>query len=97
MRLSRRVLDDYQANHQRLDVLASAAKLRVPLLIVHGEGDESVPVEEAHEIAGRAKEGSLLLIGAASHTYNSIHPLVHVPRELDYAAVVSEHFFAAYS
>ena len=97
MRMSPRILDDYEANRERLDIGASAAKLRVPLLVVHGGEDESVPVEEAYEIAGRAKDSSTLIIGGASHTYNSIHPLVHVPSALEYAAVVSEHFLAAYS
>lgn len=97
MRMSPRILDDYEANRDRFDILASAARLRVPLLVVHGGSDESVPAGEAHQIAGRAKDSSLLIIGGASHTYNAIHPLVHVPPALDYAAVVSEHFLAAYS
>lgn len=97
MRMSPRILDDYEAHRNRLDIGASAARLRVPLLVVHGGADESVPVEEAYEIAGRARDSSMLIIGGASHTYNSIHPLVHVPSALEYAALVTEHFLAAYS
>ncbi len=97
MRMSPRILDDYESNPDRFDVLGSATRLRVPLLVVHGDADESVPVEEARQIASRAKDSSLLIVGDATHTYNSIHPLVHIPRALEYAAVVSEHFLAAYS
>jgi len=96
MRASTEILDDYEANARRLDILSAAARLEVPLLIVHGARDESVPVSEAREIAARATAASLCIIGKASHTYNAIHPLVHVPKELTLATEVTAHFVAAY-
>lgn len=97
MRMSTRMLDDYEANRQRLDILAAVARLTVPLLVVHGENDESVPVTESAEIVAAGIDVSRVLIGAATHTYNAIHPLVHVPRELIIAADVTAKFIAAYS
>ena len=38
----------------------------------------------------------LCIIGKASHTYNAIHPLVHVPKELTMATEVTAHFVATY-
>ncbi|MEW6439445.1 MAG: alpha/beta fold hydrolase [bacterium] len=35
---------------QRLDVLAAARNVSAPMLIIHGAGDEVVPVEEAHSL-----------------------------------------------
>ncbi|MFZ2490198.1 MAG: alpha/beta hydrolase [Thermoanaerobaculia bacterium] len=96
MKMSTAVLDDYLAHRERLDVVAAARRLEVPLLVVHGRRDESVPVAEASEIAGAANDASLMLIDRASHTYNAIHPLVHVPVELSVAAEVSAHFINAY-
>ena len=97
MRMSTSILDDYEAKRGRLDILDSAKRLRVPLLSIHGARDESVPAEESRLIMSRAHDSSLVIIEAASHTYNAIHPLVHVPRELDYAAALSAHFVSVYS
>ena len=96
MRMTPAILDDYEANRERLDIVSAAAALRVPLLVIHGSRDESVPVAEADLIASRAQDVSLLKISGASHTYNAIHPLVHVPLELSLAAEVTARFIGAY-
>lgn len=97
MPMSTRVLDDYEAHRDRLDILAATAKLDVPLFIVHGGRDESVPVAESAEIESHAADASRLVIATATHTFNAIHPLVHVPNELSLAAGVSCHFVHAYA
>ena len=95
MRTSTRVLDDVErAGH---DILQSASNLTAPLLVIHGQRDESVPVEEGRAIASRRADSSLVLIGNASHTYNAIHPLVHVTPELTMATEITAHFIAAYA
>ena len=40
---------------------------------------------------------SKMIIDSATHTYNAIHPLVHVPPELALAAEVAAHFCNAYA
>jgi dienelactone hydrolase len=97
MKMSTAILDDVEANRERLDILAAAERLNVPLLVVHGGKDESVPHEEGRLIAARAKDPSLVVIAGASHTYNAIHPLVNVPFQLLLAAEVSAHFIGAYA
>lgn len=93
MRVSTDVLDDVEANRERLDILAATSRLRVPLLVIHGRRDESVPFDEGREIASRAEDGSLLAMNRAGHTFNAIHPLVTVPFELLVAAEATAHFF----
>jgi len=97
MRMSPVMLDDYEANAERLDILAATRRLAVPLLVVHGGRDESVPVDEGRLIASCAPQSSLAVIERASHTFNAIHPLVHVPFELVAAAEVTAHFVGAYA
>jgi uncharacterized protein len=97
MRMSTSILDDYEQNAGRLDVLAATARLDVPLLVIHGARDESVPVAESFDIARQHVDASHMVIANASHTYNAIHPLVHVPKELRLAAIVSARFVAAYA
>ena len=96
MRMSPAMLDDYEANAERLDILAATSRIDVPLLVVHGARDESVPVEEGRLIASRARQSSMAVL-QASHTFNAIHPLVHVPFELIAAAELSAHFVNAYA
>lgn len=97
MRISRDVLDDFDANRDRLDIVRAAEELRVPLLVVHGGKDDSVPVESGRLLASRATDGSLLMLERASHTFNAIHPLVNVPLPLVLAAEASAHFAIGYS
>lgn len=97
MRMSTAILDDCESHRERLDILAATRKLEVPLLVVHGGRDESVPVEEGRRIAAVAPEACLTVIHRAGHTFNAIHPLIHVPFELVAAAEVSAHFVQSYS
>jgi pimeloyl-ACP methyl ester carboxylesterase len=92
MRMSPAILDDCEANAARLDVAAAARALTVPLFVVHGGRDESVPVDEGRGLAESNDGASFLMIERASHTFNAIHPLVHVPFELVVAAESTAHF-----
>jgi dienelactone hydrolase len=70
------MLEDIEANASRFDIPAAAARMRQPLLIVHGEQDVSVPIEEARRIAAAADpvRGRLLVIPNADHTFGVRHP-----------------------
>jgi pimeloyl-ACP methyl ester carboxylesterase len=97
MRMSTRIVDDYEENRAQLDILAAARGLTAPLLVVHGERDESVPVSEAQAIHAAAPDATLAIIHNASHTYNAIHPLIHVPQQLSMAAMITARFVGAYA
>jgi len=97
MRLSTAMLDDVEAHPDRLDIGAAAEALEVPLLVLHGGRDESVPPSEAETIASRAPDASKVIFANAGHTYNAIHPLVHVPFALNLAGVLTSRFIAAHS
>lgn len=97
MRMSTRILDDYEANAERLDIAAAAKRLLAPLLVIHGARDESVPVEEGKLLASIAPDASFVRLPRAGHTFNAIHPLVHVPFELVMAAELSAHFVIGFA
>ncbi|MFQ5525495.1 MAG: alpha/beta hydrolase family protein [Thermoanaerobaculia bacterium] len=75
LEIGKEVLDDLEANSEKLDIQAAARARTAPWLIVHGEDDETVPVEEAETLAADAEAPvSLLRIQEASHTFGVTHP-----------------------
>lgn len=96
MRMSTAVLDDLEQNRESLDVIGAVESMQIPLFVAHGGNDETVSPEDAEAIAGAHKDASLMVIGTASHTFNAIHPLVHVPAELDLVAHVTSRFINTY-
>jgi uncharacterized protein len=79
------ILDDI-AEHARgaLDILAAAGRIETPWLILHGEGDESVPVDDARMLAdGSGRSSTRLVLVPSGHTFGATHPLTGMPETLD--------------
>lgn len=69
------VLRDLETHGADLDPLRAAATLAAPWLIVHGNNDETVPVDEARLLADKAPPPSeLLIVEGGSHTFGAQHP-----------------------
>lgn len=49
------------------DVAEAAARLTVPLLLLHAEGDDHVPVEHSRELARRAPDARLIAVPGGHH------------------------------
>lgn len=98
MTVSSSLLKDIQENKDRLDILQAAAKLNVPVLIIHGDQDEDVPVEEARKIFDSLKTDTkdLVIIEGANHMLGSSHPLRTRNSYLDTAMDLSENWFDKY-
>jgi pimeloyl-ACP methyl ester carboxylesterase len=93
MPLYRNVLDDVRANRDRLDVLAAAARLEIPYLIVHGTEDESVPLDDANSLAATAADSHLEVIEGTGHTFGAGHPFAGPNPDLEHAiAATATHF-----
>jgi uncharacterized protein len=62
-------------------------QLPLPILIIHGENDEAIPVEHAHSlfswIKDSNKSAALKIIKNASHTFNTKHPFDKSSVELE--------------
>jgi pimeloyl-ACP methyl ester carboxylesterase len=66
---------DLQQNRERLDIAAAAARVAQPWLIVHGDADTSVPVDDAHALFAAAGENAeLMLVQGADHVFGVKHP-----------------------
>jgi uncharacterized protein len=91
------LLADLEENASRLDIRAAAGKGKSPWLIVHGEEDESVPVDEARQLATAAvnahRQHEVLLLPGAQHTFGCRHPFVGPTRDLIAALNATQTWF----
>ena len=76
------------------DMLSSAAAVRAPWLIVHGDRDESVPVQAALDLKGATPDSELLLLKGGSHTFSVGHPWQGPTRALELAMSATVDWFA---
>ena len=84
MPLGVEVLEDFERNAARLDVLDAAARIDVPFLVVHGDQDVSVPAEEARRLhaAARPSVVTLEIIPNTDHVFGAAHPFQGLARPL---------------
>lgn len=76
LRLGVELLDDLEEHEANVNVLAAAARVDVPWLIVHGESDVTVPPKEAvalHTAAGPTK-AELIMLRGTGHLFNAATP-----------------------
>lgn len=90
------LLEDYEANRERLDVPRAAGAIDRPWLIVHGTDDLTVPAEEARTLARAAGDARLLLIEGAGHTFEARHPFAGTTPELERALAATIGHFEAH-
>ena len=95
MRLGTDLLDDVELNgNTKLNIAAAAAKIKMPWLIIHGTGDETVRSAEAerlHELSPRVS--TLRLIEGANHGFDAKHPFGEVPPVLEKVVLETVKFF----
>ena len=95
MRLGTDLLDDVELNgNTKLNIANAAAKIKMPWLIIHGTGDETVLSKEAerlHELSPRVS--TLRLIEGANHGFDAKHPLSEVPPVLEKVVLETVKFF----
>ncbi|UOQ55523.1 alpha/beta hydrolase family protein [Hymenobacter cellulosivorans] len=75
MPLYYQLVEDYHANQQRLDIAGNVRdKLHQPLLIVHGDQDETLPVQMAHDLKSYKPDAELVIVPGAGHMFGGKHP-----------------------
>lgn len=72
------VLEDAEAQRARLDPTAAAGRLQAPLLVVQGEVDRDVTMEDARALFGAAPRASLSVIPEGDHVFGARHPLERI-------------------
>jgi pimeloyl-ACP methyl ester carboxylesterase len=88
-------LVDLDKNPKRLDILANAAKVTQPWLIIHGDADPTVPVAAAKELKAAQPNTTLLIIPGADHTFGGSQPELAdtLPQHLEQFCKAAVDFF----
>ena len=74
------LLNDLDNHPVRLNILQNAAEIRQPWLILHGDGDTSVPLSHAEELHQAQPDAEFVVIKGADHVFNATHP--YLPDDL---------------
>lgn len=65
---------DLEENKDLLDIENHARSLSIPWLILHGDTDEAVPLEDALKLNKWQQRSTLKIIKNGSHTFSIVHP-----------------------
>jgi uncharacterized protein len=96
MRLGLGLLRDLELHRIELDIERAVRQLGRPLLIVHGEQDLSVRIEDGQQLFAAADPSLTEFepIPRTGHTFGAVHPFEGTTEALDRAVELSARFFA---
>ncbi|WNH08758.1 alpha/beta fold hydrolase [Thalassobellus suaedae] len=66
--------EDFIKNEERLSIKRAVTHLTIPYLIIHGNHDTSVLIDEAESLHRWNKKSKLKLINDANHVFGAQHP-----------------------
>ncbi len=72
--LNKQFYTDYLANKEKLDIRKAAKLLGTPLLIIHGDMDESVNISHAEDLYEIVQHSILIKVEGGDHTFGARHP-----------------------
>lgn len=95
MPLYYQLYENYMANKEKLDVHAAVSRLHKPLLIIHGNADETLPVSMAHELQQFKPNATVMVVPGANHTFGGSHPFTgqELPEDARFVADQTVSFF----
>ena len=78
--------EDFQKNEPRLNIQKATKNLKIPFLVLHGNKDTSVLIEEAESLHKWNPKSSFKIIKNADHVFNVAHPWESqkMSKELEY-------------
>ncbi|RZL13706.1 MAG: alpha/beta fold hydrolase [Hymenobacter sp.] len=68
------IVEDFHKNLGRLNLPALVPGLRQPLLLIHGDQDETVPVAHVQQLHAGQPTAEVLVVPGANHVFGGTHP-----------------------
>jgi pimeloyl-ACP methyl ester carboxylesterase len=95
MPLYYQIVEDFNQNRHRLYIPQVIKKMRQPLLILHGEEDETLPIDMAHELKQGKPDAEMHLLPETNHSFGGSHPYnqEELPEPARVAAKLTIDFF----
>lgn len=89
------LVEDYLKNRRRLDLPRVVRRLRQPLLLLHGDQDETVPLAAAHRLRLLRPNAELRVLPGATHMFGGAHPwpAAELPADARQVAELTADFF----
>lgn len=81
--------EDFIKNEERLTIKRAVTNLKIPHLIIHGDNDTSVFIEEAENLHKWNPNSELKTIKGANHVFNGKHPWTEKELPIELKEVVS--------
>lgn len=66
--------ENFMKHKKRLHIQTAVEQLQIPQLIIHGNTDSSVPIEESEKIHKWNPKSTFIVIEDANHVFNTSHP-----------------------
>jgi pimeloyl-ACP methyl ester carboxylesterase len=79
---------DFEQNKERLNIKRATSILKIPHLIIHGDNDTSVSIEEAKNLHKWNPKSELLIIEGADHVFKTKHPWIKIELSKELKMVV---------
>ena len=78
--------EDFTKNEKRLTIQSAAKNLNIPFLIIHGDADTSVSIQEAQNLHQWNPNSTLQVIKGANHVFGAAHPWQpnYLPKHLEH-------------
>ena len=68
------IVEDYYANESLFNIPGILPGYRIPVLLIHGTNDQTVPLEETQSAISTAENIQLRIIEGADHVFGAGHP-----------------------
>ncbi|MDG1270804.1 MAG: alpha/beta hydrolase, partial [Ulvibacter sp.] len=81
---------NFMENQKRLTIQRAAQELQKPLLIIHGEKDTTVLLQEAQNLHNWCNTSELFIAPGANHVFNGKHPYPQTSMPKVLTAVVAK-------
>ena len=65
---------DFEKNEKRLNIKKATQNLEIPLLIIHGNNDASVSINEAKNLHKWNSKSTFKIIESSNHVFGTSHP-----------------------
>ncbi|NJL14125.1 MAG: hypothetical protein HC913_14710 [Microscillaceae bacterium] len=66
--------EDVLLHPERLDVEKAIKRLAIPVLLAHGDADESIPIAFMNRLQEWQARAETLVVAGAGHTFGAYHP-----------------------